>query len=30
MDADWDALNQTHPGEDWVDGGDALIVGLRI
>src|SRR5205823_11505193 len=28
MDADWDALCQAHPGEDGVDVGDPLIVGL--
>jgi hypothetical protein len=30
MDADRDALRETHPGKDRVDRGDALIVGLRI
>jgi hypothetical protein len=30
MDADWDALGQAHSGEDGVDGGDALTVGLGI
>ena len=30
MDANWDALGQTHPGEDRVDVGNALIVGLSI
>src|SRR5690348_13117313 len=30
MDADWDALGKAHPGEDWVDRSDPLIVGLRV
>src|SRR5205823_9791761 len=30
MDADRDALGQAYPGEDRVDIGDPLIVGLRV
>jgi hypothetical protein len=30
MDANWDALSQAHPGEDRVDGGNALTIGLSI
>src|SRR5258708_5986658 len=30
MDADGDALCEAHPGEDGVDGGDALILALGL
>jgi len=30
VDAHGHALSEAHPGEDRVDRGDALLVGLRI
>ena len=30
MDANRDALGQAYPGEDGIDGGNALTVGLRV
>ena len=30
MDANRDALGQSHPGEDGIDGSNPLIVGLRV